>query len=84
MNMSEDFEAWERELAAAALTEASRKMRAEVSGILDGAEPILDAMEKHGEAADASFFRQQRERIHSLSREEEEAEIDEMIKHMMD
>lgn len=82
--MVEDFGAWERELAAAALTEASRKMRAEVSGILDGAAPILDAMEKHGESGEAEFFRQQRERIHSLSRDEEEAEIDEMVKHMLD
>ena len=82
--MTEDFEAWERELAAAALTEASRKMRAEVSGILDGAAPILEQMEKNGEAGDAEFFRQQRERIHSLSREEEEAEIDDMIEHMSD
>lgn len=82
--MVEDFEAWERELAAAALTEASRKMRAEVSGILDGAAPILEQMEKNGEAAEAAFFRQQRERIHSLSREEEEAEINDMIEHMSD
>ena len=84
MNMEEDFEAWEMELAAAALAEAFRKMGAEVSGILDGAAPILEEMEKNGESADAEFFRLQRERIHSLSREEEEAEIDDMIKHMMD
>lgn len=82
--MTEDFEAWERELAAAALTEASRKMCAEVSGILDGAAPILEEMEKHGESGEAEFFRQQRERIHGLSREQEEAEIDEMIEHMLD
>ena len=84
MNMEDDFEAWEMELAAATLAEAFRKMGAEVSGILDGAAPILEQMEKNGEAADAEFFRLQRERIHSLSKEEEEAEIDDMIKHMMD
>ena len=82
--MGEDFEAWENELAAAALAEASRKMRAAVSGILDGAAPILEQMDKNGEYADAKFFRLQRERIHSLSKEEEEAEIDDMMKHMMD
>ena len=82
--MEDDFDAWEMEMAAASLAEASRKMRAEVSGILDGAATILDQMEKNGEAADAEFFRLQRERIHSLSKEEEEAEIDDIIKHMMD
>ena len=44
----------------------------------------MEAMEKHGEAADVEFFRRQRERIHCLSMEEEEAEINEMVKHMMD